>query len=81
MSKEVVIVEPVNDIGLRIASECRLPEIKFYVESGRVLFWATTKDISSSKEVEAMQYLTPENAMKFAKAMEKCAIKALKESV
>lgn len=77
--KEIVTVKPVNDTGLRIASDCRLPEIKFYVESGNVLFWATVKDTAEGRDVEALQYLSPENAIKFAQAMEACAIQAFKD--
>lgn len=69
---------PVNDIGFRVEEDCRLPELKFYVEGGSVLFWATTKGSSTAEEVEALQYLTPEIAMKMAKALEACAIQALK---
>ena len=75
--KEIKTIEALNDTGLRIASDCKLPEIKFYEENGAVLFWATIKE-NGEEEVEALQYLTPEEAMKFAKAMEECAIKALK---
>ena len=75
--KEIVTIESVNDIGLSIRSHCRLPDIHFYTEYGSVLFWATTED-SDGIEHEALQYLTPEQAMKFAKAMENCAIQALK---
>lgn len=67
-----------NDIGLRITSKCRLPDIHFYVESGTVHFWATVQD-SQGQEHEALQYLDVIDAMKFAKAMEACAIQALKE--
>ena len=76
--KEDKKIETVNDIGLRIASRCRLPEIKFYVESGSVLFWATVHD-REGEDVEALQYLSPNEAMRFAKAMEACAIEALRQ--
>lgn len=77
---EKLTIRPCNDIGLIIESACRLPEIKFYVENGSVLFWATTTDFKG-QEIETMQYLNPRAAMIFAKAMEACAIQALKEDI
>lgn len=74
----VLTIKPCNDIGLFIEKRCRLPEIKFYVENGSVLFWATVCDMDG-KEIEALQYLDALSAMKFAKAMENCAIEALKQ--
>lgn len=71
-------IESVNGIGLRIEKACRLPEIKFYVEGQSVLFWATVHD-RNGDEVDALQYLNAEQAMKFAKAMEACAIEALRQ--
>jgi len=72
-------LSPVNDIGLRIEKACRLPELKFYVEGGSVLFWATVSD-RAGEEIEALQYLDAKAAMRFARAMEACAIQALKDS-
>ena len=71
-------IKPCNDCGLIIEKNCRLPEIKFYVESGRVLFWTTVTD-KDGHEIEALQYLDPSQAMKLSKAMASCAITALKE--
>ena len=70
---------PCNDIGFVVESACRLPELKCYVEGGSVLFWATVTD-GGKKEIEALQYLTPEIAMKMSKALERCAIQALKDN-
>lgn len=75
----VLTLRSCNEVGLLIEKACRLPEIRFYPEGGSVLFWAVVHD-SDGKEQEALQYLTPEAAMKFAKAMEACAIEALKKS-
>lgn len=72
-------IRQVNETGLLIEKACRLPEIKFYVENGSVLFWATVTS-TDSEEIEALQYLTPEAAMKFAKAMEVCAVEAFKQN-
>ena len=56
-----------------------MPEIRFYPEGQSVMFWAVVHD-KDGNETEALQYLTPEAAMKFAKAMEACAIEALKRN-
>lgn len=77
MSNERVVVS-CNDNGLRITSKCRIPDIHFYAESGSVHFWATVQNYDD-KGIEALQYLDPLDAMEFAKAMEKCAIQALKD--
>lgn len=69
--------KPVNDIGFIVESRCRLPELKVYEEHGSVLFWASVVNDSEDREIEAMQYLTPEVAMKMSKALRACAIKAL----
>lgn len=66
----------VNDIGLGLAGADneKLKDLRVYVEAGRVQVWSEHKDGS-----EAMQYLTPVEAMAFAKAFERCAIAALKD--
>ena len=74
---------PCNDIGFIVESACRLPELKCYVENGSVLFWASIIDTAKGnddREIEALQYLTPEVAMKMSKALERCAIQALKDN-
>lgn len=76
----ILTVRQINEIGLLIESKCKLPEIKFYVENGSVLFWATVLDLDG-EEREALQYLDPITAMKFAKSMENCAVEALKQKV
>lgn len=73
-----ISVRPCNETGLLIESACRLPEIKFYEENGSVYFFASVLNDSEDREIEALQYLSPEHAMKFAKSMEACAIQALK---
>lgn len=66
-----------NDIGFIVESRCRLPELKCYEENGSVLFWASVIDTKDEPEIEALQYLTPEVAMKMSKALRACAIRAL----
>lgn len=71
----------VNDTGFIVESHCRLPELKCYEENGSILFFASVLDSSDEKkEIEALQYLTPEVAMKMAKALEYLAIEAFKKS-
>ena len=67
-----------NNIGFIVESRCKLPELKCYVEGGSVLFWASVLDRDEESEIEALQYLSPSMAMKMAKALERCAIEALK---
>lgn len=40
--------------------------------------WSEVVGMGHFGTVEALQYLTPEEAMEFAKAFERCAIQALK---
>lgn len=68
----------VNDTGFIVESRCRLPELKCYEESGSILFSATVLDWNE-KEIETLQYLTPEVAMRMAKALEVMAIQAFKK--
>ena len=73
-------VESCNDIGLWITEpDCRMPDIHFYPEHGSVILDVTVLDFKS-REVQAIQYLTPQEAMKFASAMKACAIQALEEA-
>ena len=60
----------ISDIG------CMLKSVKFYPENGSVLIWAETGE--GDDRCEGLQYLTPQEAMRFAKAMEASAIEALK---
>lgn len=77
---EKLTYKPVNSIGFIVEKACRLPELKCYEENGSVLFYASIIPMSSedNREDEAMQYLTPEVAMKMAKSLEACAIEALR---
>lgn len=67
----------INDIGLGLAGADneKLKDLRVYVENGGVQVWSEHKDGS-----EALQYLSPVEAMAFAKAFERCAIQALKET-
>ena len=70
-------VVPINNTGLLILSNSRLPDVHFYEENGAVLLWATVAD---EKDYTGLEYLTPIEAMKFARAMEKCAIQAFRHT-
>ena len=72
----------INDIGIGMAGigDELVKDFRVYSESGSVQVWIELFDRSWNGTIhEAMQYLTPEEAMRFAKAFERCAIQALKE--
>lgn len=66
----------INDIGLRIEKKCRFPEFTIYEENGSVQMLATVTD-TEGNEHQALQYLSASEAMAFAGAFKKCAIRAL----
>lgn len=70
----------VNDTGFIVESACRLPELKCYAENGSILFWASILEDSDGNEVEAMQYLTPEVAMKMANSLRIMALEAFEQA-
>lgn len=72
------LLTTINDTGLMIEKDCRLPVIKVYEENGAVLFWATVTD-KDKEDIEALQYLSVIEAQKLANAIERCAIQALKK--
>lgn len=76
---EKLTFAPRNETGFIVESSCRLPELKAYEENGTVLFWATVVD-TKGEEHEALQYLTPEVAMKMAKSLECMAVHAFKNN-
>ena len=67
----------VNDIGLGMAGMPRekMVDFRVYEESGSIQVWC---EIAPGSPSEILQYLTPEEAMAFSKAFERCAIAALK---
>ena len=75
-------IRRVNDIGLGMAgiSPERLMDLRIYAESGTVIVGVVVGEHAESSPFEAIQYLTPQEAMAFAKAFERCAIAALKDS-
>lgn len=85
MEKQTVTTKrtrQINDRGIGYAGIDKelIRDIKIYDEGGRVQVWVEMMLRGSSGEtMEAMQYLTAEEAMAFAKALERCAIQALKE--
>lgn len=66
----------VNGPGLKIDYGNKLKEITFYPEGSSVNMYVTINE--GERDTEALMYLSPEDAMKFAKAMEASAIEALK---
>jgi hypothetical protein len=77
-------VTPINDIGARILGINEEPVRDFgvYTEGGCVIVMVEVAERGKGYPAshEAIQYLIPADAMKFAKAFERCAIVALKES-
>ncbi len=76
----------INDIGLgfRGVDGELVRDIRVYPESGSVQIWMEVCErgcnpTSPGRTHEAMQYLSPEEAMAFAKAFERCAIQALRD--
>jgi hypothetical protein len=79
MSKRTRVV---NDIGIGFAGFVNelVKDIRVYPEGGSVQVWVEVAERGSSgKTHEAMQYLSPEEAMAFSKALRRCAIQALEE--
>lgn len=76
---------PVNDIGIGFAGldNERAADIRVYVQSGTVIVELDVRgmDDQFSDVRHGLQYLTAAEAMAFAKAFERCAIQALKDSV
>jgi hypothetical protein len=77
----------VNGLGIGYAGleGERVRDIRIYNEGGAVQFWVEVAGfglMNNEAEIayEAMQYLTPEEAMAVAKALERCAIQALRET-
>ncbi len=66
----------INEIGIGMAGvpNERMVDLRVYAEGATVQIWVETGTL------EVMQYLTPSEAMSFAKAFERCAIQALKDS-
>lgn len=70
-------LQHVNDIGLKLvgAENERLQSFGVWMDGGSLQVWVSV----CGSDIEVMQYLTPGEAMAFAKAFERCAIAALKE--
>ena len=77
MSEQQKRTRAVNDIGLGMAAigNERMRDFILYEESGSVIVRC---DCHTDGIDEITQYLTPEEAMAFSKAFERCAIAALK---
>jgi hypothetical protein len=72
----------INAIGIGFAGIDTelINDIRVYPEGGSVQIWVEIHQRDNWPQThEAMQYLSPEEAMAFAKAFERCAIQALKE--
>lgn len=76
-------VRRVNEIGagFKGIDNERMKDLRIYEESGSVQIWVEVADFQSrgGNTIEVMQYLTPSEAMAFARAFERCEIEALKK--
>lgn len=73
----------VNDIGIgyKGINDERMEDIRIYPDgTGTVQLWVEININGRHLSVEAMQYLTPQEAMDFSCALERCAIQALRDS-
>jgi len=71
-----------NEIGIGLAAANStefVRDIRVYEEGGSVQIWFEI-ELPRTGNREFLQYLTPTQAMAFAKAFERCAIEALKKS-
>lgn len=75
-------IRVINDIGIgfRGGKEDWIQDIRIYEESGSVQFWVEVKDRRSENTMEALQYLSAQQAMAFANALKRCAIRAMENS-
>lgn len=71
-----------NGTGLLLygGPDHRMKEIKIYQDK-TTIYIETTIRLFNNEEKMALQYISPSEAMAFAKAFERCAIAAFKESV
>lgn len=72
----------INDRGIGFAGIDKelIRDIRVYDEGGRVQVWVEVMIGKENETREAMQYMTAEEAMAFAKAFERCAIQALRDA-
>lgn len=75
-------IRVINDIGIGFKGDEKdlIRDIRIYEESGSVQFWVEVKDRRSENTMEALQYLSAQQAMDFANALKRCAIRALENS-
>lgn len=58
----------------------KLLGVRVFEARGRVEFWVEFSPDCRCEQSETVQYLSPSEAMAFAKAFERCAIAALKNA-
>lgn len=73
------VIRVVNDHGIGLAGADRnhMQDLRVYAEGGSVQVWV---EVRAGAPSEVMQYLTPQEAMAFAKAFERAAIEALRQA-
>lgn len=75
-SAQSVRLQSAGKVGLKLvgAENERLQSFGVWMDGGSLQVWVSVR----GSDIEVMQYLTPGEAMAFAKAFERCAIAALK---
>lgn len=70
-----MIIQRVNDTGIALygAPGDKIKSIKAYVENSNVQIW-----VEFSNGNEAMQYLTPVDAMALSRALDRLSVEALR---
>lgn len=73
-------IQPINDGGIQVQAlpdkNHRFHDLRLYEQDGHVNVYATVRP-DNEHEIEALMYLSPEEAMKVANALRASAIKAL----
>lgn len=69
-----------NEFGIHIRGDQtdRFYELKLYPENGHVNMYATINLDNEDNQPEALMYLSPEEAMKLANALQASAMEALR---
>ena len=72
-----MIIQKVNGTGIKLigAPNEKIREIRAYTENGSVQFWVEPKD-----GTDLLAYLTPVEAMTLAKALDRLAVEALRDT-
>ena len=68
-----------SEAWFKIEKECTVPEVKCGIEDRSILLWVTVSD--GDNEIQGLQYLTPEIALKMSKRLREMALNLFELSV